>query len=707
MTTRAHSRISAGFLALMIAFGFALAAPAAQAVDDTEVLDSFDLSRTFSISSNTPTVLQYIPIPAGLTPYEISGTVFPEAAVAGRVVFLKNNRTIASFPVTPDTEALEVTFPVDASQIDENGFLVFGMRFLTENITDEELICVISDFGTVSFEEVVVRVSGREAPPSTIAQFFSNSVRKIAIMIPEDPSVELQEAGLQAATALAARYQSRETDISLTTEDNDARRVDVDAIGGRLVRIIPGEGEVVARVGLNKGMRELTLTGDPAKLTVAAAALGSPKLMLVDASETSELTFERIDVSIPQLTLAELGAGNISLGGIGTSVQQIFIDQSQFGAPVKSFSIHLEGVRSQVPAQVSAMLSIYWNGDLLSSEVFDANTTIELDLEVAETRVRRNNSLSFRMDAIPNGGGGSGTTNFSSNGLDCGGVFGVLPIEVFIDGEASSILATPGQSLKPGFMRMPQVFGGVVPVAISGTSLLSDSVTDAAELLIALQRAASSQMTVRLMDPEAFMASSSSGIIVGASTEEIARLGAPLRMAEFRQIESVDAVFAAGVRDSYAALQAFSSGGREILSLSSWGPHQPGATVGRLLQSQIVNYVTTSEFGWQGLFDDLLIAQMTTKEPTFLNSESLVPQVERLSDNDSVLLWVGAGLASLILFAGLGWLSRRHLRRRARKYVRAQERRRKDSSTSGPTRRSDDDSSLVALAPAPPVIGND
>lgn len=696
MKTRALLRRSALLIALLVAFG--LAAPSVQAADDTRTQDSFELNRTFTVASNTRTVLQYIPIPVGLTPYEITGTVFPEAAVNGRVVFLKNNRTIATFPVTPETEALEVSFPVDATQIDENGFLVFGMRFLTDTVTDEELICVISDFGTVSFEEVVVRVTGREAPPSTIAQFFSNSVRKIAITIPEELTPELQEAGLQAAAALAARYPTNQTDISLTTSENNPRAVDVDAIGGRLVRIVPGSGEVVARVGLNQGMRELTLTGDPARLPAAAAALGSPNLLLVDASETTDLSYERVDRTVPSLTLEQLGAGNVSLRGIGTSIQEVFIDQSQFGTPVRSFTVHLEGVRSQVPAEVSAMLSVYWNGDLLSSQVFDGNTTIDLNLEVSDTRVRRNNSLSFRMDAIPSGGGGGGSSN-SSDGLDCGGTFGVLPIEVFIDGRASSVSATPGQSLASGFMRMPQVFGDVVPVAIGGTALLSDSLTDAAELLIALQRAGSQQMIIRIVDPATFIASSASGILIGASTEEIDQLRAPLRMAQFRQIDSANAVFSAGVLDSYAALQAFSSGGRDVLSLSSWGPYQPGETVGRLLQTKIVDYIAESEFGWQGLYNDILVAQLSHKDPVFLDSQTIVPQPERLADNDNILMWVAIALGSLLLFAFLGWISRRHLRRRARRYVRAQERQRQEAAALGRTGRSNTELPVQVLDP--------
>lgn len=672
---RLFSRIAVVALAatVLIPTSAMLSTTQAQAASNTQYTDSFDIKRTFTVSSNTVSQLQYIPIPVGLTPTEISGVIFPEAQVNGRVLFLSNNRTVATFPVTPETEALEVSFPVSESDVDENDYLVFGMRFLTDSVTEEEHICVISDFGTVSFEEVVVHVTGTEAPPSTIAQFFSNSVRKIAVTIPEDPEPELQQAGLQAVAALSYRYPTLETDISLTTLNHADRAVDVEEIGGRLVNIVPGNGEVIASVGLRDGMRELTLSGDPSKLASAAAALGSPKLALVDASETTELTLEANETATPALTLTQLGTNAISLGGIGTSVQQVNISQTQFGLPVQSFKLHLEGVRSQVPDNVSAMLSIYWNGDLLSSQVFDENTTIDLDLSVADTRVERNNVLNFRMDAIPNGGGGGGDSSGSSTGLDCGGTFAVLPIEVFIDGEASTVTATPGQSLKPGFARMPQVFNDVLPLAISSNTLLSDSISDAAEILIALQRAATNQITVRMMPAPDFINSSVSGLIVGASTEEIDQLRAPLRMAEFRQIDSDGAVFSAGVLDSYAALQAFRTGEREILSLSSWGPYQPGSTVGHLLQTQISNYISESEFGWNGLYNDLLIAQLTYKEPIILDSDTVVPQPERISDANTTLVWVGVGIGSLLLFALLGWMSRRHLRRRARKYIDAEE----------------------------------
>ncbi len=656
------------------------AVPSAVAADNTATTSNeIDLRTTFSVTSNTAAADQYIPIPVGLTPTEVSGNLIPDIQTGGRVVFLTHNRVVATYPISTTTSSLPVTVPVDASDIDENGYLVFAIRFLTDGVTDKALICVTSDYGTVQFADVKVRVTGRERPPSTIAQFFSASVREVSVVIPEDPSPELQEAGLAAVAALAHRYPTLDTEITLSTEQHTERAADVQAIGGRLIEFVPGEGEAVARVGLRDGVRLLTITGDPSKLTDAANALGSADLATVDATSTTSLEASGHDAPQTVLTLKDLGTDGVHLSGIGTSKVEVPVSQTAFASSVASFQVHLVGVRSQVPDYIAAMLSVYWDGNLITSEVFDDNTTIDKTIDIPGTRVERDNVLTFRLDAIPNSSGGSGSGSSSSgepsvnSGVDCGGAFGILPIEVFIDGTASTVTATPGQTLAAGFARFPQMLGNVLAVAIGSDTLLSDSVSDAGLLVCALQRASSHQFDVELESPQDFIKGSASGLIVGADSQEIDDLGAPLRMGEFRTIDSADAHFGAGVQSPYAALQAFTSGGRGVLSLSSWGPYQPGALVGRQLQSSLAEYIAGDKGGgWSGLYDDLLIAQRDDADPVFLASDAVVPQASRIDDYNPILLWVAVGLASLLVLAGAGFIARLWVRRRARRVVAAE-----------------------------------
>lgn len=687
----------AAALALSLFAAIAVPAVATAATGDIETHDVIELRSTFSVPSNSTARDQYIPIPAGLEPTEVRGTLIPDADVGGRVVVLSNNRTIATFPFTADTTELDIAFPVDASDVDQNGYLVFGLRFLTDAVTDQELICVVSNFGTVQLVDVAVSVTGREAPPSTIAQFFSASVREVSVVIPENPDPLVQEAGLAAVAALAHRYPTLETEITLSTAEHAERAADVNAIGGRLVEIVPGEGDVVASIGLSDGIRKLTLAGDPAKLTAASNALGAPELAAVEAAETTALSQTGHETPKSVLTLAELGTEGVNLNGIGTSIVEVPVDQSDFSSPVSSFQLHLVGIRSQVPGYIAAMLSVYWNQELISSKVFDEDTAIDLTIDIPSTRVQRNNVVEFRLDALPNGGtetASDAPAAEANAGVACGGPLGILPIEVFIDGKASTVTATPGQSLGAGFIRFPQMLGNVLPVSIGSTALLSDSLADAALIVCALQRASAYQFSITLLPTEDFLDSSATGLIVGASSEEIDQLGAPLRMGEFRQITSSGGQFVAGVESPYASLQAFSSGGREVLSLSSWGPYQPGSVVGRILQTAIADYVSTEESGWYGLFDDILIAQDADDEPVFLDSRSIALQPQRAADYDPTLMWVGIAIASLLVLFVLGFIARAHVRRRARRFVEAEAEWRDARTTDEPEERRDTDGAM-------------
>lgn len=642
-------------------------------VDGITTTDEIELRTTFSVPTNTTARDQYIPMPAGLTPTMVSGTLLADAEVDGRVIFLSHGRPIATFPVSADTDVLEVEFPVSDADVDANGYLVFAMRFLTESVSDEALICIISNFGTVQFSEITVSVTGIELPPTTIAQFFSPSVREISVLIPDDPQPELQEAGIAAVGALAHRYPTQETIITLSTPSSTTRAADVAAHGGRVIELIPGSGEVVAKVSLRDEVRLLTLTGAPELLTAAANALGSPNLAVIESAETTALAQSGSIAPTAELTLAQLGTETVKLIGIGTSVVEVPVNQTDFGSPVTSFMLHIVGVRSEVPANIAAMLSLYWNGDLVSSDVFDEATAIDLSIEIPSTRVERNNILSFRMDALPSGGTStSSDTSGEPGGFDCGGPLGILPIEVFIDGSASTVTATPGQGLSAGFVRFPQMLGNILPVAIGDHARHTDSIADAALLVAALQRASAHQFSVRLIAVEDFIDSSMSGLLVGASSADIDALRAPLRMAEFRQIASGDSEFTAGVRAPYAALQAFTSGGREVLSLSSWGPGTEGAAEGRALQTTVAEFIAGEASGWYGLYADLLIAQRADRDPIFLDSRTIALQPERAKDFNTTLLWVTIGVATLVLLGLLGLLARRHTRRRARRFAAAE-----------------------------------
>ncbi|MFT4287651.1 hypothetical protein [Nocardioides sp.] len=640
-----------------------LGQPAGAAEADGE--QRLDLQTTYTTAANSAAQQLQVPIPSGMTPTKVSGDLLFDAEVSGRVEVLTAAGVAATVTRAADEATLPVEFPVTAADLDD-GYLVFSWRFLTDDVTDPALVCVVSDDGTVQLRDVQVVVSGEETPPTTLADFFGPGVRAISIVVPADAAAGVQEAALTAEAALTHRYDA-DTAVTVTTPSGADRAADVTGAAGRLVELVPGEGAPRTEIGDRDGVHVLTITGDPDRLTEATAALGSDLLGVADSTSTTSLSATGTSAATPELSLADLGQQTPTLKGIGQSELVVNVTQSDFGMSASSLKVHLVGDYAALPDQLTAVVSYYWNDNLVDSQVLGSgeesgDTHIDRTIEIPHTLLRAANALRLRLDAVPVGSG-------SRQGIDCGGPLALLPIEVTFDGAASTLTATPGDALDPGFARFPQVLGNVVSVAFGDDAEADQAVTNAATVIRSLQLLNAAPLTVHVVTADEFVDSSRSGLVVGASAEQVDALDAPLRMGEIRAIDSEDADFGAGVTDPYAALQAFSQDGRDVLLLSSWG----SAEVGNQLQDRLSDALATQENGWYDLVGDLFVQQSLTKEPVLFSTNAIVPQEERLKGFSSYGWWV-LGFLVLCVLLFLGQLySRRRLHRRAARLVDAQE----------------------------------
>ncbi|MEV8442162.1 hypothetical protein AB0425_32705 [Actinosynnema sp. NPDC051121] len=647
---------------LLIALVLLLTAPGIAAA-----AEPFAPGTTYSMRSNTQAQDIRIPIPAGLTPTEVHGQLLFDSDATGRVEVLTRNHITGTVEKAADQRERPLRFPVTAADV-EHGYLLFSIRFLTAGVTDPEEFCVRSNEGTVRFADVVVELEGTEEPPETPAHFFGASVRAIAIRVPEAPTAQLREAALAAQAALTHRYTG-DTAITVTSPSESARAVTVRPLDGRVVELVPGDGEVRAGISIVDGIHTLTLTGDSARLTAAATALGSDLLALADSSTTTRFGATGTEPGNTTITLADLGRPAPRLEGLGQSEFSVEITQSHFGAAVESIDLHLVGEYAELPPQVSAVLSYYWNDQLVDSQVLDDDTTIDRRIKVARTMLAFGNTLTVRLDAVPSGDGASG--NRSGPAFDCTGELSYLPIVASFDGNASTFEATPGQPFAPGFRRFPQVLGNVLTVAFGGSEPTAASLTDAAVLVRELQELNHAQFTVRVVDAGELLDSSTPGLLVDANASQVEVLGAPLRMAEFRAIDRRDTDFGVGVDRSYAALQAFQQNGRDLLLLSSWDPE--GSADGARLRSGLVDEIAASKDGWHALNGDLDIKQSLTGTAALIDSNGIVPQPERVDDL-STYAWSILAFVGLVVFLLLAQqVSRRRLRKRAARLVDAQE----------------------------------
>ncbi len=583
-----------------------------------------------------------IAIPAGLVPIVVKGTLTSVADNPGVVrIRIGKNYVELDAEVGGDWE---LAVP-PGSVVDRN--LTIEVRNTLEL---PEGVCAYDTTTTETIDDIRVGFIGRETPPTTIAGFFSPPVQKVTIVGPADTIADA-EATLAAVGALARRYDQSVT-LTVSSPEDFAADPDnlVDTNGpNRIVKLVPNDDASTTIKIDNPGVPRMTISGPASKLPAAAASLESIGLGLAAVPDATELAETENPDTTSVLTLTDLGAPKPTLEGLGRLTYVLALRQDVFGGPVQSAAVHLEGVHTPVPTNASATTSILWNDQLVSSSLMEGGDIYSVDVSVPPSLMRRDNFLTVRVDAVSRTGSCESGQITQSFQLD-------------IDGNASTITGTPGQSLAPGFGRFPQTLGNNLRVAFGSRALTPSMVESAADLVIALQRASTTPMTVSCEDFDTFISASYPGVVVGATPDDANALKAPLRFEPWRTVTLDLTEFTVTVDGEFAALEAFDIDGRDVVLLGGTDPAAESESLQRSLAEEAANGV----FGWFGLNGTLLIAQPGA-EFLPLQTGELVPQSTTLAESRQLPLWwlIAIGVVLLIIIARMVtlWRRRRRIKR--------------------------------------------
>jgi len=582
--------------------------------------DDIDAAGSLTTRTQSSVTLD-VPVPIGATPVGVRGRLEVASGVTGRLQFAVGNRVVRDVAAS---SAPAFLVPVRAGDLDANNSLTIRLTYTeTGRCPDPDAAA------DVVFSDLRLRYSGTPTTPGSLAAFFPAASSRVDVVVPSGASDEFLAAGLTAVAALSAKYDDT-TPVALNPASAVLPRTDVTQ---RVVRIVPGSGPVSTKIVTRFGLTTLILTGSGSELAGAAQALGSEQLELATGGTSTGLT-ETLKVrdSTMQQTLADLGSSTIKLTGPGTTTQYVGVRQDAFGGPVDSLDVHVTGTHTALPDGTTAQLNTYLNGYLLDSQVLSGGPELSIDATADASLINSDNGLEFTL-----------TTARSET---CSGPE-TLPIEVYFDAEKSSVTATRGTGMVSGFQTFPQVLGGELPVALrpGGPDRVTAAV-DAAYLVSALQRAASAPLDVTLVDADEFLDGNLSGLLVGASESDATDLKAPLRLDGMRLVDYAEASFRVGTDQPYAAFQAISGSGRDVLMLGSWGP--TGADLSTARRSA-ATYVATR--GWNRLTDDLLVSA-GQRRPFTISSNAVVPQEEVIDERRSFIWWLVGGFVVLALLLG-------------------------------------------------------
>lgn len=628
--------MKAAHLAAAVALGASVLAGPTAGTAVAVADDAYAVPGAATAGSGSTGVLQ-VRVPAGLSPRRLTGTVTMDPPVAGATLLVGDRRAARL-----DTRA-EQSVSVAVSRADvSNGSIDVAVR-----VPSAGSCATPTSTPTVSLHGVRFAYEGSERPPTTVGTFFGDDVRRIDVLVDDSSGGQLLEAGLVAVGALSSRYPAQ-VPVTLGSAETAPQR---SGPGRRVVLLRSGPGAVRMAVSRGSGPSTLVVTGSAEGVVEAARTLGSPDLRLVSGSDGTDVTSDAKPTARDlTATFAALGS-QIDLSSRSAPTSYTSIVQDTFGGPVDELGIHLSGVHTPVPAGTTARVDAYLNGDLLGSVALGAETVLDADLTAPASVLRAQNGLELRLRSAS----------------DSTGCLPALPVEVHVDGGASSVTASRGSGNVRGLQAFPQVLGGVLPVALRAKGVdLVPAAVNAAMLVSALQRTASAPLDVQLVGVDELLDGGLSGLLVGANRADSNDLRAPLRLSSVRLMTDPSRSFSVTMAQPFAALQAVVKGDQDLLVLGSWS--SSGST--ESLERRTATWVAAQ--GWGAVGEDYVL---TNQDGTVsrVPASVVVPQAEAVDEAATDYQWWLAGGLALLVLVFLAQLVHGRRKRDLRDLVRAQQ----------------------------------
>ncbi|BBH16050.1 hypothetical protein Back2_03370 [Nocardioides baekrokdamisoli] len=595
-------------------------------------------------ASEGATATSQIPIPSGITPTEVRGTLRLDDPSATAVVLLGG----ASVFTGTGKRIYDLDLQVPHGSVSE-GQLPITVRYLSGDSADA---CRTVD-AQARLTAIAVTYTGVESTPTSLATFFPVVAPQVNVSVDPGGSDDVLEAALVAVGAISHRYGSP----TKVTFNGDAGA----APGTRRIAIAAGPDPVRAAISDDGGVPTLTLTGSGRQLSEAAAYLGAADpVRLLDSVEASGPAVTTTPSPAPlQQTLQHVaGTDQLALSGYGSSQAYVGINQDAFGGPIDSLRLHLPFTNTAVPSGSTAQLDVFFNNHLMWSRDLGAGDgySVAADFTVNASDLNRSNGLVVRLSAT------------ASVGHCLSGPL-ALPLEVHLSTADATMTASRGFGALSGFQRFPQVLAGSLAVALRSTG--ADRMTNAAAaaaIISALQQVSSTQLRIHLVTPDAFVNGHDTGLLVGATGTDANALHAPLRLVSNRLLGNANTEYEASNDQPFAALEAIARSDRDVLLLGGWNP---GSTSGEMLTSRLTRYLTIT--GWSGLTDDLVVATLH-QQPFTISSGAYVPSAAQLAEHGRAAYWLFLGALVLVLLLGLNYALARRRRRAIAEIVDAQER---------------------------------
>lgn len=612
-----------------------LAAPAS--VSARVVLDStlLGMSEAIVFQERADEVGFPIPVPAGLSPRLLTGTVqTPVDLQSGHLEAWSGNLLLARVPLDGAEDFVRVELPLDKATVRDGEADVTLRTVLTSrgeacpDWTDRSLELLDSE----------VVYDGEPERPQVLADFLPPVLERLEIYLPDPPSRVEVQAATELATSASFEYGRRGMEIEVLSLDAGrpataspfTRRVEVREAGETRVDLVEDSVPTVS------------ITGDPDSLATQARVVstGLGTLAVADAV-TLEGPLPAARALLTRATLDELDIGSVSARGLGSVTARFGVDQTEIGAVTGDVTLSLQGMYTPPPSDRSGLVVVTADGVVLDSWVADQAGMIDRTVTIPAAAVNRYTDVAVTLQTA-----------------GAGAACGVLqPLTMLINGDTSIEIGQSSTPAPRGFESLPQALMPSLRVAASTDGL--PDVARAITIVSTLQTLSRRPLHPEWVSVDELVSGRVPGVLVSSDGTPDG-LTLPVELTGGRTFEVVDAPGeeSASIRFyddvDFASLQVVQDGDRAVLVASS--------TSGSGELDRTLDWLDGAPGRWGELRGNVLFTAPDRDPVALSTADPLGASSDDSAEGSSVsaaLIVGGVAVVAGIALAGILWVATR------------------------------------------------
>lgn len=515
------------------------------------------LGPKLEFRGNSDVVTLTIPVPPGNTPALLDTTAqLPTNVARGWIDVTSDGRLLTRVELPAGGDIVPLSIPLTGAKVENDAAVISLGLTLTavDNICPDDWT-----LGSVRLHDGAIRYAGTPTLPSVVADYLPPVLERLELYLTEEPTDAESTVTLDLAAGVTARYSGRQVPVDVRELPPNGIPPAADSPFVRQIVVREGEETGVEIGTIPDGPPALYVRGDAETLLDQGRLVNSVLSGFAVGSDVAVGTFDVPPILAPDsTTLNDLRVSDLETSGLGIADVHLFLDQAEFGRPVRDVAIDLKGSYTPLPATQGGLITVSAGDVQLDAWAADSSGVIDRMVTVPNSSLGRLTDITVALRT---------TGSQEQCGLQ-------QPVTLRIDGDSrvSSTVADP--PVPAGFPSLPQTLMPQLNVATAARTLVD--VGRAVELVAGLQ-----SLTTRPLDPtwvsiDDALASSAPALVVAANGVIPDRLQSelPLVRTEDRRFEVRDATgestsLTFGTEVDFASVQVVREDGRTVLVATS------------------------------------------------------------------------------------------------------------------------------------------